>query len=218
MSWGLDHEPGPAPSPGRLASPRVARGHEPRSVAGSSGSHRNGGHFGPAPHGNRPSVARPDCSSRSGVQQPRSHRYPPSSSVPRPTRRGKRVLCAEVAQPRLGHVPEHFGPPGRSLFPAGAPRTPDAFTSGLHDGRIGSDAINVPARTPGQQRQIATTTGSAPNSWPRATRPGGISRHARPGDRWSPGPRASHGWPHTQPNSLLLGRCRIVNRLRHPVP
>src|SRR5258708_31412411 len=42
----------------------------------------------------------------------------------------------DVAQPRLGHVPEHFGPPVSPILQPST-RTLDAFTSGLDDRRVG---------------------------------------------------------------------------------
>src|SRR5258707_5872931 len=53
----------------------------------------------------------------------------------------------DVAQPQLGHVPEHFGPPVAPILQPST-RTLDAFTSGLDDGRVGGAVVET---RPGHQ-------------------------------------------------------------------
>ncbi len=107
----------PPKAPGEpMRNPR-SRG--PQRRPGQADPHRNRGSSGPAPHGNRPILDRPDSSGSRGAQQPRSHRYLPSSSAPRPTRRGKRTPPREGSSATALTCPRTPRATGGSSRPAG---------------------------------------------------------------------------------------------------
>lgn len=129
----------------------------------------------------------------------------------------QRRVKPESADLRMVIVTDNLPRGPRRIGDLPGARTLDAFAPGLDDGREGRtanarpghQAIRVKRREPQDRHRIVRC---------EQCTAGGTSRRARPGDRPSPVPRASHGWPHTQPGACRIGRCPAARWLSSADP